>query len=51
MTDNEEGDPGEGAKQYVTENTYILEPEGYGEVTFASNLAVRSLSPIGQLNT
>ena len=34
MIDIDDGGPGEGAKQYVTENTYILEPEGYGEVIF-----------------
>jgi hypothetical protein len=29
----DEGGPGEVSKQYITENTYILEPEGYGEVS------------------
>lgn len=33
MTDIDGGGPSEGTKQYVTENTYILEPEGYGEVS------------------
>ena len=46
MADNEDGEPGEGVKQYVTENTYILEPEGYGEVTSASTVAIISLFQI-----
>ena len=43
MADNEDGEPGEGVKQYVTENTYILEPEGYGEVNNVSTLAIISM--------